>query len=103
MKVRSGLKDIYQNNYHPITEQSMKNFLHMAQIHLCDSEISDNTRSTEDNDEVGDVEALGIQKLKSIIKTEARKKLPSRFIWGSMSARGTNPDALDDLDEAELE
>lgn len=74
----------------------------MAQIHLCDSEISTNTRSTDDNDEIGDVEALGIAKLKSILKTEARKKIPSRFLWGSMSARTNNSDALDDTEQPEV-
>lgn len=74
----------------------------MAQIHLCDPEISEHSRSTKDNEEVGDVQALGIQKLKAILKNEARKRLPSRFMWGSMSARQTTPEDLELLDEVDM-
>lgn len=87
MKFRSGLKAVYQNNLHPISEPTMRNFLHMAQVHLSDPEYSQYNRSADDNDEIDDIETLGIGKLRLILNIEAQKKLPSRFIWGSMSTK----------------
>lgn len=98
MKTRSGLKDVYQNNPHPISEQSMKNFLHMAQVHLSDPKYSEYNRSQDNNDELDDIETLGIEKFKSILKIEARKRLASRFIWGSMSTSDPDEDNVNDVD-----
>lgn len=86
MKVRSGLKDVYQNNLHTISPQSLRTFLNMAQVHLSDPEFSEKPRATDDNEEIEDVEVIGIQKFKSILREESRKKLTSQFIWGSMKA-----------------
>jgi hypothetical protein len=94
MKGRSGLKDIYQNNPHPISDQTLRNFLHMAQVHLSDPQFSKYDRSTDNNDEIDDIETLGIEKLTSILNIEARKNLPSRFIWGAMSAKNKDSETL---------
>lgn len=103
MKVRSGLKDIYQNNLHPITKQSLRTFLHMAQVHLCDPTLSHNEPATDNNDEIDDVYVLGILKLQSIIRDENCKKVPSRFIWALMHANNNINDSLTppDLTDAE--
>lgn len=58
----------------------------MAQVHLSDPEFSEKPRATDDNEEIEDVEVIGIQKFKSILREESRKKLTSQFIWGSMKA-----------------
>lgn len=89
MKLRSGLKDIYQNNGHLISPQTLQNFLRMAQIHLCDPDLTKNTRDMNNNDEVDDIEVLGIHKLFSIVQEEARKQKDSRFLWGSMNVLNT--------------
>lgn len=83
MKLRSGLKDVYQNNRHAISPQSLKNFLRMARVHLCDPGLCEITRDLDDNDEVDDIEVLGIEKLFSIVQEEERKNKCSRFQWGS--------------------
>lgn len=59
--------------------------MNMAQVHMCDTSLADNMRDLDDNDEVDDIEALGISQLQQIFKVEAQKKIPSRFAWGSMS------------------
>lgn len=97
MKVRSGLKDIYQNNLHPISPQSLRTFLQMAQVHLSDPKLSDHNRATDDNDDVDDVEVLGILKLKAIMRDEHRKHLPSRFIWRSMKPTNTDHNSSEQL------
>lgn len=94
MKVRSGLKDVYQNNRHVISPQTMRNFLRMAQVHLCDPELSTNTRDLDNNDEVDDIEVLGIEKLFSIVQEEARKNKDSRFLWGSMDLINSVSDSI---------
>lgn len=86
IKVRSGLKDVHQNNLHKISAQSLRTFLNMASVHLSDPELSPNQIKADENEEVEDVVLLGIQKFKSILKEESRKKIPSRFNWGSMKA-----------------
>lgn len=83
MKVRSGLKDVYQNNLHKISAQSLRTFLNMASVHLSDPELSPNQIKADENEEVEDVVLLGIQKFRLILK---EKKIPARFNWGSMKA-----------------
>lgn len=83
MKVRSGLKDIYQNNRHVISPQTLQNFLRMAQVHLSDPQLSEKTRDMDNNEEVDDIEVLGIEKLFLIVQEEARKHKDSRFMWGT--------------------
>lgn len=100
MKERSGLKDIYQSNPHTITPGSLHSFLHMAQVHMCDLDSSNNHRDTDDNDQVDDIEGLGIAKLKKILKEECQKQIPSRFSWGSTKERNTEADDLIDLNDA---
>lgn len=97
MKEKSGLKDIYQSNPHRITPGSLQSFLHMAQIHMCDVDIPNNHRYTNDNDQVEDIEVLGIQKLKKIVKEEWRKQIPSQFLWGSTKERNTDLDEFVEL------
>lgn len=102
MKTRSGLKDVYQNNPHPISEPTMRIFLHMAHVHLSDPEYSRYKRSTDDNDEIDDIESLGIEKLKSILNIEARKKFASRFVWGSMSRKDVDDGNMNDEEREDL-
>lgn len=101
MKWRSGLKDIYQNNIHDISPASMKGFLRFALLHLSDPAISKNSRSSED-EEVDNIDLMGVRKLKAILKLEARLGVPSRFIWGSMHARNTDIDQLIEADANDL-
>lgn len=103
MKIRSGLKDIFQNTPHPISPKSLKVFLNMAQVHMCDTTISNNTQNLDDNNEVDDIELLGILKLKSILNVEAQMQETSRFTWGSMRERNVNLNDPDDPDTENLD
>lgn len=66
----------------------------MAQVHLCDPELSSNTRNIEDNDEVDDIEFLGIQKPFAIVQEEARKNKDSRLLWGSTEVINTLSESI---------
>lgn len=90
MKHRSGLKNIYQNNLHPIPPKSLKMFLNMAQVHMCDTRTPGNYRALDHDSEINDIHVLGIQKFKNILRIEARKNLTSRFTWGSMHEKNIN-------------
>lgn len=90
MKEQSGLKNIYQNNVHPISPKSLKMFLNMAQVHMCDRDIGENSRSLDNDFEIHDVHLLGLEKFKHILRIESRKNLTSRFTWGSMKESNIN-------------
>lgn len=90
MKIRSGLKMVYQNNPHPISPQSLRTFLKMAQVHMCDTSISDNSHIQDDQSEVENILVHGIDKFKAIIRAETQKGQTSRFTWGSMKERNIN-------------
>lgn len=77
--------------------------MRMAQGHMSDPEISFNSRKMDGNDQLQDVEMLGFAKFQSILRVEARKKLPSRFLWGSIHSRGANVDQMDQFDCTELD
>lgn len=94
MKERSGQTNIYQNNLHPISPKSLKMFLNMAQIHMCDITISENVRSLDNDSELDDILLLGLDKFKRILRNKARKNLTSRFTWGSMNERNINLNEL---------
>lgn len=94
---------MYQNNPHPISKASLREFERMAQSHMSDPDISLHTRKLDVNDQVRDVETLGFAKFQSILKVEARKNLLSRFLWGSFNSRGTNLEQLDEFDRNELD
>jgi nitric oxide reductase large subunit len=74
----------------------------MAQVHLSNPEYSQYKRSADENDEIDDIETLGIEKFRSILNIEARKNLASRFIWGSMSTKIEDPDTSNQPDQDTL-
>lgn len=49
---------------------------------MCDRAISGNQRPIDNDFEINDVQVLGLEKFKSILRVEYRKKLTSRFTWG---------------------
>lgn len=90
MKECSGLKNIYQNNLHPISPKSLKMFLNMAQVHMCDRTILENGCSLDNDFEIHDVYVIGLENFKSILRNESRKNLTSRFTWVSMKEQNIN-------------
>lgn len=64
---------------------------------MCDRAISGNQRPIDNDFEINDVQVLGLEKFKSILRVEYRKKLTSRFTWGSMNEQNIN------LSEANLD
>lgn len=82
MKIRSGLKDVYQNNKNPISPQSLQNFIRM--INNENQSQSEPSTHTEDkaNQKIVDTLGLGALKMQEQILSELIHDRSSRFKWG---------------------
>ena len=86
LNLRSGMDVIYQNKKHPISVQSMKNFLHMARDHLSDTSLVNCPRLIYDVDEIIDIYITGIHKFQDLLKKEGLNDQSSRFRWGGFES-----------------
>lgn len=77
LRMRSGLKIIYQNNWRHVTEASQNQFYAYARQNLA------STFRTGQPEETVNVIVTGLIKLQLTLKAEKENGHPSKFRWGS--------------------
>lgn len=86
LKLRSGMKDIYQSQSVQITDRSLLLFMRMARDHLTDPLIRSTTRSIPNIECIKDFYRSGIAQFQNILTEEARKDKGNKFKLGSVLA-----------------
>ena len=100
VRIRSGLKDIYQNNKHPISDQSLSNYLRMCfDNERTLNEVNKNPEKNPDS-KVTDIFTSGTEKMVLTLLKELHYDTPSRFRWG-MIQKNIDSESAGEEDEAE--
>lgn len=87
LRLRSGLKAVFQNNKRRVTVVSQTNFYMYAERNLI------NPNPTRQPEETPNVLVTGLKKLQLTLKQEAEKGQRSEFRWGSSQGWGDEDDS----------
>lgn len=82
MKIRSGSKVVFQNNYHNITLPSFENFVRAAATVLENVFIEPISHSLSQPKPLQNMWFEGIQRMQEVLEQYFKKKISSRFKQG---------------------
>lgn len=100
VKIRSGLKDIYQNNKHPISDQSLSNYLQMCYKDA--QTLNGGNRNTGKNPytPITDIFSSGTEKMILSLLKDLHYNTPSRYRWG-INSRKDESESAGEEDQAD--
>lgn len=89
LKLRTGLKDVYQSKSIKITDRSLLPFIRMARDHLIDPAIRSTQRPIPNIKPMKDFYTSGIIRFQTILTEESRRNKDHKFKLGGPLAEIT--------------